>query len=101
MEPERWPQIEKLYHAALELEGGGRAAFLEEACGADHDLRREVESLLASDASAGSFIEAPAMEMAAKGLAKNPSLLAMDNGSVKSGTTVSHYRIVEDRKSVV
>ena len=49
MTPERWRQIERLYHAALELEGSGRAAFLKGACGADNDLRREVESLLASD----------------------------------------------------
>jgi serine/threonine protein kinase/tetratricopeptide (TPR) repeat protein len=95
MEPERWRQIENLYHAALELEGSGRAAFLKEACGADHDLRREVESLLASDASAGSFIEAPAMEMAAKGLAKNPSLLALGQDRVKFGAKISHYQILE------
>ena len=43
MDPERWTQIEKLYHAALELERSKRAAFLREACGADHDLRHEVD----------------------------------------------------------
>jgi len=37
MDPERWRKIEELYHAALELEGGGRAAFLERTCGGDDD----------------------------------------------------------------
>jgi eukaryotic-like serine/threonine-protein kinase len=94
LEPERWRQIEKLYHAALKLEGSGRAAFLERACGGDDDLRREVDSLLASDAAAGSFIEAPAMEVAAKALANNPSVLALNKDSVKTGATISHYQIL-------
>ena len=32
MSPDRWKQIEELYHAALKLELSQRAAFLEEAC---------------------------------------------------------------------
>jgi eukaryotic-like serine/threonine-protein kinase len=42
MTPERWQQIEKLFHAALELKAREREAFLEEACGNDESLRREV-----------------------------------------------------------
>src|SRR5205085_169432 len=30
MDPERWQQIERLYHTALEQEAGGRDAFLAE-----------------------------------------------------------------------
>ena len=71
MQPERWREIERLYHAALEREGRGRVAFLKEACAGDEELRHEVESLLASDAKAGSFIESPAMEVAARSLAAN------------------------------
>ena len=43
---QRWREIEELYHAAVERERGGQAALLE---GADPDVRREVESLLAQD----------------------------------------------------
>lgn len=46
MKAERWRQIERLYHAALEREPDERAAFLDEACAGDDELRREVESLL-------------------------------------------------------
>ena len=47
MDPERWRQIEEVYHTALEFEPQARAAFLENACEGDQELRREVESLIA------------------------------------------------------
>ena len=59
MEPERWNRIERFYHAALEHEPGGRAAFLAEVC-PEPDLRREVESLLGFDGSGDSMLEHPA-----------------------------------------
>lgn len=45
--PERWAQITELFHQALECATGARARFLEEVCGEDLSLMREVESLLA------------------------------------------------------
>jgi len=55
MTPERWEQIEQLYYAALERDASQRATFLDQACGGDEALRREVESLLASHEQAGSL----------------------------------------------
>ena len=46
MTPERWQQIEHGYHAALERDPAGRAAFIAQACSGDADLHKEVESLL-------------------------------------------------------
>lgn len=46
MELERWEQLARLHRAALEREEGRRAAFLQEACAGDEELRREVEPLL-------------------------------------------------------
>jgi len=51
MNPDRWRQIEDLYHAASESPPSERAALLSEACGDDMELRREVESLLAENGS--------------------------------------------------
>ena len=68
MKPERWQKIEGIYHAALEREDVQRAAFLEEACAGDEALRWEVESLLTQEGATGSFLEAPALEVAARGL---------------------------------
>jgi hypothetical protein len=71
MEPERLRQIEDLYHAALELDKNRRADFLKEACGTDESLGREVESLLAYRSKAETFIELPAMKLAAGALARD------------------------------
>src|SRR6185503_11267832 len=65
MRPERWREIEDLYHQALALKGGERAAFLDRACEGDDDLRRELESLLSFESRAENFIELPAFEVAA------------------------------------
>src|SRR3954468_10842610 len=46
MTPERWQQIKHLCEQALEREPAARAAFLEEVCAADGDLRSQVEGLL-------------------------------------------------------
>jgi serine/threonine-protein kinase len=44
----RWQRLERLFNAALDLEPSARAAFLDEACGEDHHLRYELNSLLKS-----------------------------------------------------
>ena len=71
MTPERWQQIEKIYHSVLRLDEFERKAFLDQACAGDGELRQEVESLLACQPSAEQFIEAPALEVTAKGMARN------------------------------
>ena len=44
---DRWPEVSRLYYAALERSTEERTAFLTEACGANQALRQQVESLLA------------------------------------------------------
>ncbi len=43
---ERRVLVERLFHAALALEPNRRAAFLDNSCASDPELRAEVESLL-------------------------------------------------------
>jgi eukaryotic-like serine/threonine-protein kinase len=76
MELDRWKRIERLYHAALERAPDAREAFLDEACAGDEDLRREVAELLACDIPNDSFIQSPAIEIAAKALAAEPLIEA-------------------------
>src|SRR5262245_13103788 len=85
MTPERWQQIEKLFHAALDLEAKDRAAFLEEACAGDESLRREVESLLAHKQKPEGFMAAPAVEQAMR-------LLADSQGDTGAELQVEHRR---------
>ena len=59
MTPNRWQQIESVYHAALETRTEARSAALAELCGSDNDLRQEVESLLLHEPEADEFLETP------------------------------------------
>ncbi|MCA1626554.1 MAG: hypothetical protein LC742_01115, partial [Acidobacteria bacterium] len=66
MDSERLKQIEATYHAALELPPAGREAFCKDVCGADENLRREVESLLSFENTFDSFIDTPPESLAAE-----------------------------------
>ena len=87
MKPERWQEIERLCHTALERDGSKRAAFLEEACRGDESLRREVEFLLEQEGEAEDFLEAPALEVAAQAYAERQVLSML-------GKEISSYKIL-------
>jgi eukaryotic-like serine/threonine-protein kinase len=87
MTPERYKKVGEIFHAATELPREKRAAFLTEVCGEDEELRREVESLLASDENVGDFIESPALEVAAE-------ILADEQAKEKIGREIASYKIV-------
>jgi len=70
MTPDRYQLIGRLYHQALEHEPDLRNAFLDQACAGDQELRKEIESLIASHEQAAGFIEEPAFELAAMSLAR-------------------------------
>src|SRR5207247_7624419 len=88
MTPERLQQIEDLYHSALEQDSAERAAFINDSCNGDEELRNEVESLLASEAQAGDFIEAPAHEEVAR-------LMADNRKRSMVGREIGDYEVIE------
>ena len=90
---ERWQKVEKIYHAALDRELSLRDAFVNEACGGDESLRQEVESLLTQEGATGSFLEAPALEVAARGLAQEQARPEGDEGGMV-GRTLSRHRVL-------
>ena len=54
---------EQVFLAALDLpDAAARAAYLDEACGTDAGLRRQVEALLAAHFQSGEFLDVPAAE---------------------------------------
>ena len=71
MTSQRWQQIEQLYQSALQREESQRATFLQQACAGDELLLREVQSLLGCEQYVKSFIESPALEVAAKVMAED------------------------------
>ncbi len=85
MTPERYRLVGRIYHAALELESGELAAFLDEACAGDSALRRKVESLLAAARATG-FMDRPALEVAAE-------VLAEDQRGALAGRRLGQYEV--------
>jgi serine/threonine protein kinase len=96
MDSERRKQIERLYHAALELEEGQRAEFLKQACAGDESLRQEVESALAKGST--DFLESSAGPEAdrALGLPTQLETETLDNPGPGSSRTL-HAQIGEFR----
>ena len=83
----RRQQVEEIVTSLLPLGTSERAAGLDLACGAnDPELRREVELLLAQESRADRFLETPALEAAARALAR-------DQSDVLAGRSVGPYRI--------
>jgi eukaryotic-like serine/threonine-protein kinase len=66
--PERWTHIESVFLRALELARGERSSFLDEACADDHELRREVESLLREHEAEPDFLEEAAGWLGVEGV---------------------------------
>ncbi len=66
-----WPRVKEVFAGARALPADLRAAYLAEACDGDEVLLQEVESLLASDARAKSFLETPAVPLADITAARN------------------------------
>ncbi len=79
--------LEALFFAALEKGSPQeRAAYLDEACALDPDLRRRVEKMLAAQAQAGSFLEKPA---------GSPGETVDDPVRERPGTVIGPYKLLE------
>ena len=86
MTPERWQQIDALFHEALSQSPEDRPAFLAEACEGDANLRAEVEALLQSDGASLSVLQASREDLA--------GLLATD--SLAEAEQAGPYRLIEE-----
>ena len=82
MTPERWAQIEELFHRAAESDPAARQELLDQACSSDSELRKEVEALLACDGRAAAKMEAGVRSE------------LQNIGFPLTGKTVSHYQIL-------
>ena len=84
---DRWATVKHIHQCALDRDPSERAAFVDESCGGDETLRREVQSLLRYATEAESFLERPAVDVAPTG----PSA---PGETALVGRTVSHYQVL-------
>jgi predicted ATPase/serine/threonine protein kinase len=86
MSSERWERTKEILEQALRLAPQERQPYLDSACRADADLRREVESLIASHEEAGSqFLDVAAPEI----------LRLVPPRTLTSGTKLGSYQIID------
>src|SRR5262245_622724 len=83
---ERWQKIERLYHAARELDADQQSRFLDEACRSDAEMRQRVNDLLKQSLGKDNFLNIPAVEFL--GLAGTASSLAPK-------TRIGPYEIID------
>jgi serine/threonine protein kinase len=86
--------LEAIFAAALEIEGEARSRYVAEACGADANLRREVERLLRNLEEAGQFLTKGAGDADATGLDID-GLFAAGIGSHQPGDRIGRYKLLE------
>src|SRR5688572_22372681 len=82
------PKANDLFLEAVEKPPGeSRAAYLDEVCGTDVALREQIESLLAANDRAGTFLESPAA-----GLTQTT-----DQSSIteRPGTVIGPYKLLQ------
>ncbi len=84
---ERWRLVKQIFQAAIELPVAERAAYLKQVCSDDPSLLSEVESLVAAHEQPGSFLDEPALNLAADSGAKPADPLI--------GESLGRYRILE------
>jgi serine/threonine protein kinase/tetratricopeptide (TPR) repeat protein len=88
MTPERWHEVETLFHSALDVPAERRRAFLQQATTGDEELAREVESLLAALVKDGGWNEDAAPALAAE-------MLDDLRQKLPDGSTLAQYRILD------
>jgi hypothetical protein len=86
MAPDRWQEIERIYHEALELDASRRAAWVKRAAHGDESLEQEVRSLLEQTDEKGSFLEVRALEVAARDMAMS--------GAASLPASIGRYRVL-------
>ncbi len=91
IDPDRWRVVSGILDDVLDLPPDARASRLDEACGSDVELRRDVEDLIAASESPDGFLSTPAVERAAPLIAE----VAPDpHGASIAGQRVGPYRLV-------
>jgi serine/threonine protein kinase len=92
MDPEQWKQVDELLQSLLALPSEDRNEFLHRACAGNDEVEREVHSLLQAHDKIGGFLEKPAIDIAARAMARSDSTEQSDS---IVGQTVSHYRVLQ------
>jgi tetratricopeptide (TPR) repeat protein len=93
--------VKAVFDRALEIAAGAeRAAFLDQACAGQPELRRKVEALLEAYAAAGSFLERPILDPVERDQVSAPGSLGADltERAEGAGTHIGPDKVLEPGK---
>lgn len=103
MEPHVWDRIQEVYFLALPLSATQRIDFVEQECGSDPLLIREISSLLQADESDSRFLEASVFELGLRIINSDnriPSPEVSDAADELVGSTIDGRYVVVRRLAV-
>jgi non-specific serine/threonine protein kinase/serine/threonine-protein kinase len=83
MSPDRWNELKRIFDAVVDLSPSGQVLALDSACRDDLELRRELEKMLAADAS--TMLDTSPL-----------AHFANDTGSYRADTKIGRYRILHE-----
>ena len=89
MTPDRWRDINELFHAALAIDSKNRDVYLAEACKGDVELRLEVENLIASHESAEA-------SMHTASLRETVQQVLLEDDTLPVGQDFGPYRVIRE-----
>ena len=89
MTPDRWRDINELFHAALAIDSEKRDVYLVEACKGDVELRLEVENLIASHESAEA-------SMHTASLRETVQQVLQEDDTLPVGQDFGPYRVIRE-----
>ena len=84
---DHWTTVKRIHQSALDIDPSERAAFVDESCGGDEALRREVLELLKYAAEAETFLARPAVDIA-------PEPPGESHEATLVGRAISHYQVL-------
>lgn len=85
MNKEQWHEISEIFHPASEMSVEERRAFLDNKCGDNTELKREIETLLNANDDEDSFIDSPKIGLA--NFEKSPK--------IKEGEKIASFEIIK------
>ena len=93
MDAQRWQRVAAIFDEVVEVPPQARALLIERLCAGDVEVRRELEALLAADASAAEFDHGVD---SARSLAAAAWLQDDDAESVRAGERIGPWRVLSE-----
>lgn len=95
MNPEKWNQINEIFHSALDVKTGDRFRFVESQSNGDEAIFTEVKKLLNAHEEAKSFIQKPVAGDALQAISDaDGATMIAPTPMVSTGELVGHFEVI-------